>query len=104
MTNKYKTMKMKNEIEKIIKHHLRGNYLQSDAGIALMVKDIENFIQTNQPESPKLGEICIACNEPFRLYGTVLLCQCNNDSDSWKQVAHHVSELQKIVRNEPKEQ
>ena len=65
------------KIEEIIKHHLKGNYLTSDAGITILAKDILNYSQQQNPEGGvSLGEICHLCNEPFRLYGTELRCEC----------------------------
>ena len=43
------------EIEKIIKHHLKGNYLTSDVGIKLLTKDIMNYSQQETKECTKCG-------------------------------------------------
>lgn len=48
------------EIEEIIKHHLKGNYLASQAGITLLAKDIVNYIeQSKQEEDNVLREALI---------------------------------------------
>jgi hypothetical protein len=70
--NKNREMKPE-EIEKIIKHHLKGNYLTSDAGINLLAKDIMNYSQQPTENANKFKQIMehatairniIAFNEP----------------------------------------
>jgi len=77
------------EIEKIIKHHLKGNYLTSDAGINLLAKDIMNYSQQETGEC--------TCKAFSRLDCTCFNPQPTEDANKFKQIMEHATAIRDLI-------